>query len=119
MLTDKKLFPSFIRFISIGRKKVFSYTFSLKRKFLQSNTLKDDITNDFLSVCCDYSPNSFIFADTLYSAYTVYYQTVHKSVPLKHYTICICAFKRHSNLIYKHPHTSRKRANKYAFVRIT
>lgn len=101
----------------LAEKKIFHKPFP-KKKFLQSSTLKDDITNDFLSVCCDYSPNSFIFADTLYNAYTVYYQTVHKSVPLKR-TQFVSVLKRHSNLTYKRPHTSRKVPNKYAFIGIT
>ena len=101
----------------LAEKKIFHKPFP-KKKFLQSSTLKDDITNDFLSVCCDYSPNSFIFADTLYNAYTVYYQTVHKSVPLKR-TQFVSVLKRHSNLTYKRPHTSRKEPNKYAFIGIT
>lgn len=84
---------------------------------IKTSSLNDNITNEFLSTCCIFSPDDFVYTDELYNVYTTYYKTVHKSEPLKR-TQLINTLKQIPGLIYKRPHISRSKSNKYAFVGI-
>lgn len=88
-----------------------------KNKKLKSVVSADNGTGDFLNTCCVLSANDFVYTDELYSAYCFYYQTVHKTEPLKR-TQFVKSLKQISGLTYKRPHTSRNEPNKYAFAGI-
>lgn len=99
----------------LGEQTYYNIPFPKNKKPSATDGTTPSVIKDFLDSCCQFSADSFVYADTLYHAYINYCQKYSRGTPLKR-TQLVKELRAMSSLTYKRPHVSRSVSNRYAFV---